>query len=272
MMESMRLVLVTVCCLATLISGDSSPSKRTYPPRIIKHPLKEIAYKVGDRVGGRVELPCVASAVPAPTPPPDTKVQPEPDPSVYGEDGIMEWEGNEEITYSWYKDGKPLFVTGTDIKKQPGTGTLIIEEPLTRHEGIYQCFAKNNLGTALSIKALLKQAILEPFDTVSEPTVHEVEIGASLVLRCTPPKSYPTGTVYWGESTANNKFQPLTMSDRVAQDYEGNLYYANIILSDAHGGATYVCVAYNNVIRGLVQGDDSKISPQRLTGNTQHLC
>ena len=60
--------------------------------------------------------------------------------------------------YEWKKDGLPLEINGIDYKRLPGVGTLVIDAPKDVHEGEYQCLAKNELGTALSIKASLKLA------------------------------------------------------------------------------------------------------------------
>ena len=43
----------------------------------------------------------------------------------------------------------------------------------------------------------------------------------------------------------------------------GNLYFANVKMSDARDGKRYVCIASNHIIRGLVQGDDQVIRPFR---------
>jgi len=62
------------------------------------------------------------------------------------------------LRYEWRKDGLPLENYGLDYKRLPGIGTLVIDSPKETHEGTYQCLAKNELGTALSIKSTLKLA------------------------------------------------------------------------------------------------------------------
>jgi len=59
--------------------------------------------------------------------------------------------------YTWKKDNKDL-ETGHEIKMLPGIGTIQIEFPRKSHEGVYQCFASNSYGVAISIKSILKQA------------------------------------------------------------------------------------------------------------------
>ena len=44
------------------------------------------------------------------------------------------------------------------IAIQPGVGTLIFARPIERDEGIYQCFAENSVGTALTVRVNLREA------------------------------------------------------------------------------------------------------------------
>ena len=57
-------------------------------------------------------------------------------------------------------DEKDFDPSGNDgrIAIQPGVGTLIFARPLERDEGIYQCLAQNQVGTALTVKFNLRQA------------------------------------------------------------------------------------------------------------------
>ena len=57
-------------------------------------------------------------------------------------------------------DGKTFEPSGNDgrIAIQPGVGTLIFARPLERDEAIYQCFAENEVGIALSVKVNLRVA------------------------------------------------------------------------------------------------------------------
>ncbi len=57
-------------------------------------------------------------------------------------------------------EGKRFEPSGNDgrIAIQPGVGTLIFARPLERDEGIYQCFAENDVGVALSVKVNLRIA------------------------------------------------------------------------------------------------------------------
>jgi len=62
-------------------------------------------------------------------------------------------------SYVWRKNDEPLEITGIDIRQLPGVGTIHIEDPtVEQHEGVYQCFASNEFGTAISIRTTLKKA------------------------------------------------------------------------------------------------------------------
>lgn len=59
------------------------------------------------------------------------------------------------------KNGRPLDVDAVaGISQRPGKGTVSIDidELQSHHDGIYQCIASNQYGTAVSVKALLKRA------------------------------------------------------------------------------------------------------------------
>ena len=54
--------------------------------------------------------------------------------------------------------------------------------------------------------------------------------------------------------------------------YLGNLYFANVKMSDASDGNTYVCIVSNNVVRGIVTGDAQVIQPFLHSGNDNNLA
>ena len=62
--------------------------------------------------------------------------------------------------YVWKKDGQRLD-TGSGQSKyivQPPGGTIIIKSPSTEDDGVYQCFAHNEFGTAVSIRTRVQRA------------------------------------------------------------------------------------------------------------------
>jgi len=60
----------------------------------------------------------------------------------------------------WKKDGQVL-ETGSgqsEIIVQPPGGSIVIKSPTREDDGVYQCFAHNELGTAVSIKTKVQIA------------------------------------------------------------------------------------------------------------------
>jgi len=66
-----------------------------------------------------------------------------------------------QYRYSWLKNGRTLNVdAAAGITQRPGEGTILIEieELASHHDGVYQCIASNEFGTAVSVKAVLRRA------------------------------------------------------------------------------------------------------------------
>jgi len=63
--------------------------------------------------------------------------------------------------------------------------------------------------------------VLDYFPSAQNPVIHHPDVGASLTLRCHPPKSYPEGMVYWGEYKINGRLEPLELTERISLDYDG---------------------------------------------------
>jgi neuronal cell adhesion protein len=227
------LVLVAVT-LGCLVVGSTGSGKVTTAPHIFEQSTEfEMAYRPLEDV----RLPCVA----------DTDSQP---------------------TYAWKKNDQPLALDDGHVIKQPHDGTILIKSATEADDGVYQCFASNQYGTAVSSKTALKRAVILPFKTIVTPDVHSIEVGRSLTLRCTPPESYPKGSVYWGISRpGSTRLQAIETNDRVLLDYEGHLRIANVIGTDDQfdESVSYLCIVYNPLLGAFVQGDDQKIRPQAGT-------
>jgi len=229
----------------TICSTALSQNKAIVPPKIITHPPREIAYKSAEKV----ELPCEASGDPAPE-------------------------------YQWTRNGFLVRLDG-DVEILPGVGTIVVLYPNPRHEGVYQCTATNEFGTAVSATTVLKMAVMDPFATTVVVPTHTPLVGMPLTLKCASPYSYPKGSITWALVDSNQDidkslpyyskgseplFQPIATDARVAVDYSGSLHFANVVAEDAHNGQMYGCVLYNSKFRGNVQGDDQIISPVAQQG------
>jgi len=63
-------------------------------------------------------------------------------------------------SYRWTKNDESLVVSGLGVQQVVGRGTLILtdDEPTSLHNGVYQCFASNEHGTAVADRVRLRRA------------------------------------------------------------------------------------------------------------------
>lgn len=84
--------------------------------------------------------------------------------------------------------------------------------------------------------------VLNHFASALNPVIHRPHIGASLTLRCRPPKSFPEGMVYWGEYKIYGRLEPLEPTDRISLDYDGIMLFA--VLSCF----SFMCICFINIV------------------------
>ena len=67
--------------------------------------------------------------------------------------------------YKWKFNGKDFNPSGQDdrVVQLPNAGTIVFNAPEDKDEGIYQCFATNDLGVSASVKINLREAKLAKF-------------------------------------------------------------------------------------------------------------
>ncbi|XP_072025033.1 neuronal cell adhesion molecule-like [Amphiura filiformis] len=116
-------------------------------------------------------------------------------------------------------------------------------------EGLYQCIAENTFGSALSKKVNASIAFLDAFSWV-ERKIDSYQIGEKVVLNCDPPNGVPSPypAIYWTfgmPGDPKGPRNPVVYSDRVLQDVQGNLVFANIQEQDSRD---YVCNVPNAYI------------------------
>jgi len=93
--------------------------------------------------------------------------------------------------YEWRRNGVGISLSSTAAD----SGTKIINEPTSTDEGVYQCFARNGVGIAMSNTTLVMQAQRASFSIDS--TVYEARatVGKPLTLDCQPTRqSIPSPT------------------------------------------------------------------------------
>uniref|UniRef100_A0A4W3JFN3 Neural cell adhesion molecule L1 n=1 Tax=Callorhinchus milii TaxID=7868 RepID=A0A4W3JFN3_CALMI len=152
-----------------------------------------------------------------------------------------EGKGNPRPTYSWTRNGK-FFNVAKDprVSMRSRSGTLVIDFHYSGraedYEGEYQCSARNEHGTALSHKILLRvsKAPLWRKENLEPVLVQE---GTSVILRCQPPPGLPIPVIFWMDSL----MQPIPQHRRVSQGLNGDLYFSNVVRADAQ--FDYICNA-----------------------------
>uniref|UniRef100_A0A8C8A9J8 Neurofascin n=1 Tax=Otus sunia TaxID=257818 RepID=A0A8C8A9J8_9STRI len=134
-----------------------------------------------------------------------------------------EAKGNPVPTFSWTRNGK-FFNVAKDpkVSMRRRSGTLVIDfhsggRP-EDYEGEYQCFARNDYGTALSSKIHLQ---------VSKLGSTHTQLGSGLA--CSERLFSPAA------------MEPIHQDKRVSQGQNGDLYFSNVMLQDAQ--TDYSCNA-----------------------------
>ncbi|XP_037398255.1 neuronal cell adhesion molecule a isoform X19 [Pygocentrus nattereri] len=151
-----------------------------------------------------------------------------------------EAKGNPHPSFSWTRNG-----THFDVEKdhkvitRSNSGTLVIdisEEKAEAYEGVYQCMARNEHGTAVSNNIVIRQS-KSPLWSKERNEPITVQVGVSLILHCRPPAGLPPPIIFW----MDNNFQRLPQNSRVSQALNGDLYFSNVLAEDTRND--YICYA-----------------------------
>ncbi|XP_019369507.1 PREDICTED: neurofascin isoform X19 [Gavialis gangeticus] len=178
-----------------------------------------------------------------------------------------EAKGNPIPTFSWTRNGK-FFNVAKDpkVSMQYRSGTLVIDihsrgRP-EDYEGEYQCFARNDYGTALSNKIHL-QVSKSPLWPKEKVDVIEVDEGAPLSLQCNPPPGLPPPVIFWMSSS----MEPIHQDKRVSQGQNGDLYFSNVMLQDAQ--TDYSCNARFHFTHTIQQKNPYSLKVKTTRGVTE---
>ncbi|KAL5013978.1 hypothetical protein ScPMuIL_008248 [Solemya velum] len=229
-----RRMMVPLFILGVLICGVTDVySIPTRPPGIFLQPAFDVYFKIKETV----QLPCVADGNPIPQ-------------------------------YNWKKDGVDFNPSGNDHRmvQLANAGTIVINDPEDKDEGIYQCFAENDYGISVTININFRQAKLASFPVLNDQT-YRPQLGAHLTLNCVPPTSYPTADVYWVYQNPTGAFMPINYDKRVTMDQEHRLRITNVVSDDSkiNGDLAYVCIAMNYFMRLNRQSHRHYIRPSGTT-------
>ncbi|CAB1313413.1 unnamed protein product [Coregonus sp. 'balchen'] len=125
------------------------------------------------------------------------------------------------------------------VTMRPHSGTLVVDisgEKAESYEGVYQCTARNEHGTAVSNNIVIRQS-RSPLWSKERNKPIIVQEGVSLVLQCRPPAGLPLPIIFW----MDNNFQRLPQSSRVSQALNGDLHFSNVLKEDSRND--YICYA-----------------------------
>jgi len=193
------------------------------PPLIVKQSRHEVWYDI-EKSGLRDALPIVIEC---------------------------EAEGAPTPTYRWTKDGEPLrWEADNRFSLEDGTGNLLITDATKDDNGMYQCFAFNELGTASSDPVYLVNITRIRFSNDADPsdTYHlEAELGRPYKLSCPSATGHPPPKLDWVKAIQHVDTMELEFvkEERVVADPEGNLWFTHITEDDdtEKNKFQYVCMA-----------------------------
>ncbi|XP_026057812.1 neuronal cell adhesion molecule isoform X7 [Carassius auratus] len=152
-----------------------------------------------------------------------------------------EAKGKPHPSFSWTRNGMHFDIDkDPKVLMRPGSGTLVMDisggERSEAYEGIYQCSAHNELGTAVSNSIVIRQS-RSPLWSKERISPIIAQKGQSLILHCRPPAGLPPPIIFW----MDNNFQRLPQSRRVSQALNGDLYFSNVQPEDSR--SDYICYA-----------------------------
>uniref|UniRef100_A0A8C6XJU3 Neuronal cell adhesion molecule n=1 Tax=Naja naja TaxID=35670 RepID=A0A8C6XJU3_NAJNA len=163
-----------------------------------------------------------------------------------------EAKGKPSPTFSWTRNGTHFDIDKDPrIRMKPHSGTLLINiihegGKAELYEGVYQCTARNVLGTAISNNIIIR-ASRSPLWTKEKLVPVRVTEGQYAILPCRPPAGLPPPIIFW----MDNSFQKLPQNNRVSQSLNGDLYFSNIIQEDSR--EDYICYARFNHTQTIQQ-------------------
>ncbi|XP_031420854.1 neuronal cell adhesion molecule isoform X15 [Clupea harengus] len=144
-------------------------------------------------------------------------------------------------SFSWTRNGTHFDIDkDPKVNMRPNSGTLVVDisgkDKAEAYEGVYQCTARNEHGTAVSNNIVIRQPRSPLWSKEDNPPII-VQEGASLVLKCRPPAGLPPPIVFW----MDHNFLRLPLNRRVSQGLNGDLYFSNAVVSDSR--TDYICYA-----------------------------
>lgn len=153
--------------------------------------------------------------------------------------------------YRWTKNGEPLVWQADErFSLEEGTGNLLLSEPTIKDNGLYQCFAYNDLGTAAADPVYLLNISRIEFSNDEDPSdtyFVEAELGRPYKLSCPKASGYPKPSLNWVKAIPHEDQieMEFVKEERIVVDPEGNMWFTHITEEDDTGknGFQYICLA-----------------------------
>ena len=221
--------LCVSCLVVCFLGSTCGQTDIRKPPTITKHPSAAVIYRSDDSV----TLECKA-------------------------------EGKPDVTYEWKKNGAELNPNQPNIQKVVD-GTITIHPATSMDEGFYQCFARNQYGTALSITAHIQRAVLDSASGTPTTLQKTVQEGMPFQIQADPRRSFPKPTYGWefASDTVDKNPVPLRTSRRIQIAANGDLHFAYAQPDDAPEGKLYKCTTYNPYQDVKAGGSYTKVTMTR---------
>uniref|UniRef100_A0A672M3V7 Neural cell adhesion molecule L1 n=1 Tax=Sinocyclocheilus grahami TaxID=75366 RepID=A0A672M3V7_SINGR len=146
-----------------------------------------------------------------------------------------EAKGKPHPSFSWTRNGMHFDMDkDPKVLMKPRSGTLVMDisggERAEAYEGVYQCSAHNELGTAVSNSIIIRQS-RSPLWSKERISPIVAQMGQSLILHCRPPAGLPPPIIFWMDNS----------NRRVSQALNGDLYFSNVQPEDSR--SDYICYA-----------------------------
>lgn len=151
-----------------------------------------------------------------------------------------EADGEPAPNYRWTKDGEALvWQADPRLSIDDETGSLYISDPSLEDNGLYQCFAYNDLGTAAADPVYLLNVSSIHFSNDNEPsdTYHlTAELGRPYKLSCPKAFAYPEPSLTWVRAMQTDEDDNIGLEfvkdERVVSDPDGGLWFTHVTEAD----------------------------------------
>ena len=173
--------------------------------------------------------------------------------------------------YEWRKDGVKL-QNSLQIKVDETTGKMSIIAAEIADYGSYQCFAVNELGTAVSAEFQVNRGFITQFTNQVLRTLPNVNEFKSVSISCLgQPTCRPSQdcNIEWKRGTGTT--DTILETKRIAVDTEGTLHFLYVLVDDHSTAAVPIACGMNHEpAKAFYKGGDVILTVMSVTNPTQY--